>query len=326
MSAPPVRRHRAGRFTLESGPVLEDVEQAYTVIGELNEARDNLVVLFHSLTGDANPLGWWPDVVGPGKPVDTHRYAVLSTNLLGSCYGTTRVPAGGAVTPRDMARLVRRLIDELEVGSVALASGGSLGGMVTLEWAALYPDLTRAAVVFAAPAAHTAQAIAFNHIQRRAVELAGDAGLEVARMAAILTYRTAAELGTRFGRDRRDDGLFQVRSYLDHQGDKFRRRFDPAAYATLLDAMDAHDVARGRGGLAHALRPFQGHLAGVGITGDLLYEPAEIRRWTAAARAHYREIESIHGHDAFLLEPAQVGTILTGALEHADHLAAASTA
>lgn len=315
--SPATRRHRVGRFVLESGRTLEDVEQAYTLTGALNRDRDNLVVLFHSLTGGPDPGEWWPRVVGPGKAIDTERFAVLGTNLLGSCYGTTRPPEDVLVTPRDMARLVRPLVTALGVESVALASGGSLGGMVTLEWAASFPELTRAAVVFAAPAAHTAHAIGLNHVQRQALRLGGDDGLALARMAAMISYRTALELGTRFGRDRRDDGRFQVTSYLDHHGAKLVDRFDRRAYRTLLDAMDAHDVGAGRGGVAAALAGCRGELVGVGITGDRLYEPEAVRSWTEAAGCGYSEIRSPHGHDAFLLEGEQVAGILRGALDRA---------
>ena len=159
MSASTLHRHHVPRFELESGRVLHDVQQVYTLTGTLAPTRDNLVVVFHSLTGDADPVSWWGDVVGPGRAIDTTRYAVLCPNLLGSCYGTTRPPEDALVTTRDMARLVAALVADLDVRSVALATGGSLGGMVTLEWAASFPQLTRAAVVFAAPAAHTAQAI-----------------------------------------------------------------------------------------------------------------------------------------------------------------------
>lgn len=303
-----------GTFRLDSGHVLQGVQQAWTLTGSLNAARDNAVLLFHSLTGNAEPLGWWPGVVGPGCAIDTDRYAVICANLLGSCYGTTRPPADVPVVPRDMARLAAHLLEELGVDTVLLAAGGSLGGMVTLEWAALEPVPTRAAVVFAAPAAHTAQAIGFNHVQRLAVRMGGTEGLAVARMAATLTYRTAGELATRFGRERREDGRFQVQSYLDHQGAKFVARFDPAAYLTLLDAMDAHDVGHARGGVAAALRGYAGHLVGVGIEGDLLYEPGDVRAWTDAAGAAYRELRSIHGHDAFLLEREPVSAILRDAL------------
>lgn len=319
MSAP-IYEQGVPRFSLESGRGLRDVVQAYTLQGTLNEARDNLVVVFHSLTGTPDPRDAWPDLIGPGRVLDTDRYAVLSANLLGSCYGTSRPPAGTVVTPRDMAALVRLLVADLEVESVALATGGSLGGMVALEWAASFPGLSRSVVVFAAPAAHTAQAIGFNHVQRLAVEHGGAAGLEVARMAAMLTYRTPTELAARFGRERREDGVFQVHSYLAHQGRKLRGRFDPASYVTLLDAMDAHDVGAGRGGVAAALAPAAGRLTGVGIPGDLLYSAGEVRAWTDAAGAAYREIRSEHGHDAFLLEPDQVESILDEALARAGTL------
>ncbi len=315
------RQHRVAHFQLESGVVLPEVVQAYELDGELNAARDNLVLLFHSLTGNTAAVdGWWQGIAGPGLAVDTGRYAVLCPNLLGSCYGTTGLPKGPgapAVTPRDMVRLVRRLLDDLGVREVALASGGSLGGMVALEWATSFPELTRSVVAFAAPAAHTAHGIGLNQIQRRAIELGGDAGLELARMAAMLTYRTPAELQLRFGRDVAPDGRFQVQSYLTYQGEKLLARMDAGTYVALIDAMDAHDVGRGRGGVAPALRACRGRLVGVGITGDLLYPPEEVRAWTAAAGAEYRQIDSIHGHDAFLLEPEEVGEILRDALEQA---------
>lgn len=319
-------RHVSGPFRLESGAVLERVEQAYTLTGELNAAKDNLVVVFHSLTGDADPLGWWTGVAGSGCVLDPATHAILCTNLLGSCYGTTRPPAGVLVTPRDMARLVKRVVDDLGVRSVALATGGSLGGMVALEWAATFPSLTRAVVAFAAPAAHTAQAIGFNHVQRRILDAAGADGLAIARMAAMLTYRTAEEFEARFGRERRDDdGRFQVQSYLDHQGEKLVRRFDSVAYRTLLDAMDAHDVGRDRGGIAAALRAFGGELVGVGIPGDLLYRAEDVQAWTDAAGCRYEEIHSVHGHDAFLLEPARVAEILDSVLRRAERIPSLQT-
>lgn len=313
-----LRLQRVGRFELESGDVLGDVVQAYHLDGQLNAARDNLVVLFHSLTGNADAIqGWWKGVVGPGLPIDTDRYAVLCANLLGSCYGTTGLPKGPGsppVTTRDMARLTKRLVDALGVSSVALATGGSLGGMVALEWAATYPALTRAVVAFAAPAAHTAHAIGLNHVQRRALELGGEAGLELARMIAMLTYRTPGELEQRFGRERRGDGVFQVESYLTYQGEKLVARMDAGTYRALIDAMDSHDAGLGRGGAAAALGRFEGRLIGVGIPGDLLYPPDQVREWVEAAGGEYREIRSPHGHDAFLLEPEQVAAIVGEAL------------
>jgi homoserine O-acetyltransferase len=325
LAAPAAARHRclhlAGDVTLESGVVLRDVRQAYYLDGALNAARDNLVVVFHALTGSADAAGdWWRDVVGPGRALDTSRYAVLCANLLGSCYGSTG-PADPAhrpfplVTPRDMARLVARLVDALHVRSVALAVGGSLGGMVALELAATFPTLARRTVVLAAPAAHTAAAVGWGHVQRRAIAVGGEAGLEVARMVAMLTYRTADELEARFGR--RDDdagGGFAVERYLTRHGARLRARFDLHSYLALLAAMDAHDVGRDRGGVAAALAPAADRLVGVGTPGDLLYCAADVRAWTAAAGAEYRELRSVTGHDAFLVEHAQVSAVLADAL------------
>jgi homoserine O-acetyltransferase len=189
--------------------------------------------------------------------------------------------------------------------------------MVALEWAATFPTLTRDVLVFAAPAAHTAQAVAFGHIQREALRVGGTEGLALARMMAMTTYRTDGEMEARFGRRRREDGVFQVASYLSHQGRKLVERFDPQAYRTLLDAMDVHDVGRGRGGVGRALSRFGGVLTGVGIPGDRLYPPAHVRAWTLAAGARYREIHSQRGHDAFLLESGQAGALLRESLARA---------
>jgi len=184
--------------------------------------------------------------------------------------------------------------------------------------------------VFAAPAAHTAFAIGYNHVQRRALELGGEAGLALARMAAILTYRTAEEFEARFGRERRaDDDRFQVQSYLDHHGAKLVARMDPGSYRTLIDAMDAHDVGRGRGGVAAALRGARTRLHGIGIPGDLLYSPSDVCSWVEQAGGAYHELHSGHGHDAFLLEPAGASAILRRVLamvetEHLLGLEAAS--
>jgi len=323
MTARALRVQRIARFELECGAVLHDVRQAYHLDGELNDARDNLVVVFHALTGSADAAGdWWRELIGADRAIDPDRYAVLCTNLLGSCYGTTG-PAEAArrpfppVTPRDMARLVHTLVAELDVGSVALAVGGSLGGMVALEWAASFPALTRSTLVFAAPAAHTAAAIGWNHVQRQIIAAAGDDGIEIARMLAMLTYRTPAELERRFGRQQNAAGAYQVESYLSHHGRKLRERFDSDSYLALLGAMDSHDVGHGRGGVAAALGAVQGRLTGVGIPGDVLYSADDVRRWTDAAGAAYREIHSLHGHDAFLLEPAQVAALITEALDDA---------
>lgn len=322
------RVHLTPRFVLESGEVLRDVRQAYVLEGALNEKRDNLVLVFHSLTGSPETLGGWKGrFIGPGKAIDTNNWAVLCPNLLGSCYGTTfkrflrrvgKADAQPAVTTRDQARLVFSLIESLGISSLPLVTGGSLGGMVALEWAASFPERSRAVVVFAAPVAHSAWALGWSHIQRQAIEAAGPAaGLALARMVGMLTYRSPAELESRFARLPGEGATFAVQSYLTHHGAKLVARFDVQSYLTLLDAMDAHDVGRGRGrgGAAEALRAFRGRLVAVGITSDVLYPEEEVRRWARAAGAELRTIVSPHGHDAFLLESGPVGTILAEALE-----------
>lgn len=337
-----LRYQRVGDFRLESGDVLRNVVQAYHLDGALNEARDNLVLVFHALTGSADAAGgWWTDAIGPGRTIDTDRYAVLCANLLGGCYGTTFETAGNReqgiggnreignsgqlqgdsreppippITTRDQGRLIQGLVDELGITSVALATGGSLGGMVALEWAAQNPELARSVAIFAAPAAHSAHAIAWNHVARRAIEIGGAGGLEVARMIGMMTYRTADEQAERFGRARTADGGWAVGGYLDHHGRKLRGRFTVRSYLALLGAMDSHDVGAGRGGVAAALGAIRGLVVGVGIPGDLLYSADEVRAWTESAGAEYREIRSVTGHDAFLLEPEQVCAILEEAL------------
>jgi len=321
------RVHVTPRFALESGEILRDVRQAYVLEGTLNEKRDNVVVVFHSLTGSPETLGGWKgSVIGPGKAIDTNKWAVLCPNLLGSCYGTTfkRIQrrdssnsgSGPAISTRDQAHLAGILVDSLGISSVPLVTGGSLGGMVALEFAASFPERTLRAVVFAAPAAHSAWAIGWNHVQRRAIEAAGPAaGLAVARMVGMLTYRSPAELEKRFQRLPGDGETFAVQSYLTHHGAKLVARFEVQSYLALLDAMDAHDVGRGRGGTAAALSAFHGRLVGVGITSDVLYPEDEVKGWVREAGASYAELNSAHGHDGFLLEPEAAGALLAGALE-----------
>lgn len=313
------------RFELESGEVLLDVRQAYHPDGALNAERDDVVLVFHALTGSADAAGeWWTEVIGPGKPIDTNRHAVLCANLLGSCYGTTgpwepKREDFPLVTTRDQARLVQLLVDELGITGISLAVGGSLGGMVAMEWAVQNPAMADSVVVLAAPAAHTASAIAWNHIQRQAIDAAGERGLEIARMIGMMTYRTPGEQASRFGRRREVDGGWSVASYLEYHGRKLRDRFDPRSYVALTRAMDSHDVGRGRGGVAAALQSIRGRLIGVGIPGDVLYSDRDVRSWVDAAGAEYREIRSLHGHDAFLLEPEQTAAILAESLEPAVH-------
>lgn len=307
-------------FRLESGEVL-DVRQAYRLTGTIDADRRNIVLLFHSLTGNTNAAEWWPGVVGPGLAIDTDRYAVVCPNLLGSSYGSTyrRAPEAErprpAITTRDQARLAGLLLDHLGVTAVALAAGGSLGGMVTLEWAATFPGRTQLAIAFASPATQSAYAQGWNLIQRRAIELGGDEGLKVARMVGMMTYRTADELDSRFLGQPGSPEPHAVQTYLRRHGEKLAARFDTESYISLMETMDSHDVGRGRGGVGAALRPFEGRLVGVGIPGDLLYRDDEVKGWAGEAGASFRYLASSHGHDGFLLERDAVARLIAQELQ-----------
>ena len=317
---------RIERFDLESGGTLRDVRQAYHLDGTINAARDNVVLVLHALTGSADAVGdWWRDVAGVGRPIDTARWAVLSPNLLGSRYGTTgpTSAAGGKrrwpdITTRDQARLAWALLDELGVDRPALVVGGSLGGMVALEVAATRPNGPRATVALAAPAAHTAWAIGWNHAQRAALDaLPGEEGMKLARRIAMVSYRSEAEFEQRFGRTVSDDGRFAAQRWLDGHAERLAARFDARTYRALIDAMDAHDVGRGRGGTAAALAAISGRLVGVGIPSDALYGEEVVRGWTQDAGAEYRQLPSVYGHDGFLIEQAAVGRLLSDVLRDA---------
>jgi homoserine O-acetyltransferase len=319
------------------GRELAGLRLRYRVVGNTEAARDNgWILVFHALTGSADVEQWWGPLVGPGRALDTSRHAVVTANLLGSCYGSTGPHEWAAehddawpeLTPADLAAAHVPLLEHLGIERLAVVTGGSLGGMVTLEWGRLSPVPVHRLVVFAAPAATSPQAIAWNTVQRMAIEAdpawrngrypAGQgpsAGLAAARALAMITYRAGVELEARVGRSSsRTPGRFDVDHYLRRQGDKLVARFDAASYVALMRAMDLHDV----GNLRAAARETGERarlVVGVGVDTDLLYAPAEVRAWTEAyravgVRARYREIASPAGHDAFLIEWDQVAAIL----------------
>ncbi|HEY0930351.1 MAG TPA: homoserine dehydrogenase [Gemmatimonas sp.] len=309
---------------LDSGDVLACIDVHFRLEGVVNAAADNVVLVVHALTGTAEASVWWKDVIGAGRAIDPSRHAVLSASLLGGCDGTTGPTdadpdALPPITTRDQARVLARLLDTLGVQVPLLVCGGSLGGMVTLEFAASFPDRLRGAVCFAAPAAQTAQGLAWNAIMRRAISIGGaHDGLALARMIGMLSYRTPESLERRFGRTRSATDGFQVNEWLDAHGERLVARFDATSYGALIDATDVHDVGRGRGGIAAALEPVADRLTGVGIPGDLLYPAECVREWAGAANATYIDLPSVHGHDAFLLEADRVSHILTTALRDAE--------
>ncbi len=315
---------------LESGAFLPELTVAFRHDGP-GPDRAPQVLVVHALTGSADAAGdWWEPLIGPGRALDTGRLGVLSANLLGGRYGTTGptsadprtgAPYGAAfphVTARDQARAQWALLDHLGIDRLALVVGGSLGGMVALEIALERPAAVDVVMPIAAPGATGPMAIAWNHVQLRLIEELGDEGLRLARQLAMTTYRSEADFEARFGRRTEADGRPAVVSYLSHQGDKLLDRFDVDTYRILVEAMDSHDVARGRGTTVEALAPLGragGRLVGVGISGDILYSPDQVRGLVAAARsagvaAEYREISSTKGHDAFLVEWPQLEVVV----------------
>ncbi len=323
-----------GPFEFESGERLSEVVLAYRHDG-LAPMDGPQIVVVHALTGSADAAGdWWEPLIGPGRALDTDRYGVLCANLLGGRYGSTGPtsidPATGApwgprfpsVSTRDQAAAYWCLLDALQIDQVALVTGGSLGGMVALEIALLRPDHVDRVAPIAAPAATGAMAVAWNRIQSELIDRLGDDGLALARQLAMTTYRSEADFEARFGRERQGDGRFSVISYLDYQGTKLVERFDGDTYRILAGAMDRHDIGDGRGGLETALATLVApgtRLTVLGIEGDILYGPRQVRVLADAAdavgvRSRYRELRSDKGHDAFLVEWEQLTEVLEEAL------------
>lgn len=340
-----------GPLELEFGGRLPDVRIAYETWGELNAAGSNAVLLCHALTGDSHATskdgsnGWWKDIVGPGKALDTDKWFVVCPNVLGGCQGTTGpsslAPDGKPwgsrfheVTVRDMCAAEKHLAEHLGVTSWALIAGASFGGNRVMEWAATYPEMVRAIAVLVSAPATTAEQIAWAHTQISAIKLdpnfnGGDyydapdgqgphIGLGIAREIAHTTYRCAPELEQRFGRlpqageNPMTDGRYAVVSYLNHHADKLADRFDANSYLTITTAMMRHDIGRGRGGTAKVVANLKMPALVVAVDSDRLFYPQDVEALAAAlpgaGPAVY--VKSTHGHDGFLIENDQVTKIL----------------
>ncbi len=325
-----------GDFELESGEVLQDVEVAYRTWGDPANAKDRAILICHALTGSADVEAWWPNIIGAGKTFDPARDYIVCANILGSCYGTTgpvSVRSGTharyradfpRISVRDMVELERVLLDELGIEFIELVTGPSLGGMQALEWAIMYPERVGSVVPIGVGGRHSAWCIGVSEAQRAAIEAdpnwndghysdnaPPEKGLAAARMMAICTYRSWQSFDERFGRERRDDELFQVQSYLNHQGTKINRRFDANTYVTLTHAMHTHDLARGRGEYADVLASIRQPALVVSVSSDALYPPAE-QRFLAdhLPHARYEILDCPHGHDGFLIETESLGRMI----------------
>ena len=345
----------AGPLALRSGASLGSYTLAYETYGTLNAERSNAVLVCHALNashhvagtyeGQSKSEGWWDNMVGPGKPVDTDRFFVIGVNNLGSCFGSTGPmhlnPATGrvygadfpVVTVEDWVDAQAALLDALGIRTLAAVMGGSLGGMQALGWTLQYPERVRHAVVIASAPNLTAENIAFNEVARRAIVTDPDfhgghfyqhgvvpqRGLRIARMIGHITYLSDDVMNTKFGRqligDRyrytTQDAEFQIESYLRYQGDKFSDYFDANTYLLITRALDYFDPARHFDGkLTAAFAKVQAQFLLVSFTTDWRFSPQRSREIVKALldnrrTVSYAEIDAPHGHDAFLLDDAR---------------------
>lgn len=348
---------------LESGERLENVTLAYETYGALNHAKSNAILICHALSGDAHVAGfhlgadkggWWEIMVGPGKAIDTGRYFVICSNILGSCMGSTGPssinPKTGkayglafpVVTIADMVKAQKALIDHLGIGKLLSVIGGSIGGMQTLEWSISFPSMVFSAIPLATAQRHSALAIAFNEVARQAIMAdphwqhgdyyegqKPDLGLAVARMIGHITYLSDTAMRNKFGRrlqDKNDfsfnfDADFQVESYLRHQGTKFVNRFDANSFLYITKAADYFDLTNKRTADQQSVfsRAEARYLV-VSFTSDWLYPTRKSKAMVKAMKKHninvsFCEIEAEWGHDAFLLPNPRLADMLSGFLD-----------
>ncbi len=345
---------------LRSGAELRDYEMVYETYGQLNAERSNAVLVCHALNashhvagtyaGQPNSEGWWNNLIGPGKPLDTDKFFVIGINNLGSCFGSTgpmhRNPATGqvygadfpVVTVQDWVDAQARVLDQLGITQLAAVLGGSLGGMQALDWALRYPERMRHCIAIATAPCLSAQNIAFNEVARRAIITDPDfhgghfyahgvvpkRGLRVARMIGHITYLSDDAMEQKFGRELRaaelgystQDIEFQIESYLRYQGDKFSDYFDANTYLLITRALDYFDPAREHGGnLSRAFASARCKFLVASFTTDWRFSPARSREIVKALLDNkldvsYAEIDAPHGHDAFLLEDPRYHGVL----------------
>lgn len=291
--------------------------------------------------------GWWAPLIGPGKLFDTNKYFVICSNVLGSCYGTSGpISTNGtgnayqadfpAVTVRDMVKLQKALSDHLGIEKYRYIVGGSLGGMQALEWAVMYPDSYESIITIATAARHSDWAISINEAARNAIINDPDynngyysahptKGLALARKIAMISYRSAFSFNSRFDRERTSenhydsDNKFQVENFLNYNGEKLVKRFDANSYMYLSKAMDLHDISYGRESLQKVLQNIEAPLLSIGINSDILYTADEQFELAAMVKnGIYREIDSPHGHDAFLIEFDQLKELIAPFLDKID--------
>jgi homoserine O-acetyltransferase len=351
-------------FTFKSGQVIPGFTLRYETYGQLNATRDNAILICHALSGDHHCAGWhsptdrkpgwWNNLIGPGKAVDTRRFFVVCANVLGGCQGSTGPsstnPETGRpygtlfpfVTIRDMVRAQKLLLEHLGVVELGGVIGGSMGGMLALLFAIEYPRFVRRVLAMATTGRESAQAIAFNEVGRQAIMQdpawnKGDypkdggprVGLAIARMMAHITYVSDASMDRKFGRRKKEtahadaytfDQQFEVEGYLRYQGQSFINRFDANTYLYITRALDQFDLAHAYGSLEQAFSAVEAETLVVGFTSDWLFPPEQNRALAlallrAGKRASYAELDTDLGHDSFLLESEELYALVRGFLE-----------
>ena len=361
------RAHFAQPLALMGGAVLEQFDLAYETYGKLNAAKSNAILVCHALNASHHVagvyadqpknVGWWDNIIGPGKPVDTHKFFVIGVNNLGSCFGSTgpasidpetNKPYGASfpvVTVQDWVAAQARLADLLGIQKFAAVMGGSLGGMQALQWTMQFPDRVGHALVIAAAPKLSAQNIAFNEVARQAITTDPDfhggdyyahgvipkRGLRLARMIGHITYLSDDAMMEKFGRALRTGKLnysfdvdFEVESYLRYQGDKFSEYFDANTYLRITKALDYFDPALDfNGDLAAALAHVKADFFVASFTSDWRFSPARSKEIVQALlynkrNVSYTEIDASHGHDAFLLDDARYHNMIAAYLDAAD--------
>ena len=318
-------------FSLEAGATLPGFRLAYTTFGTLNREagpheHSNVIWVCHALTGNADPTDWWNGMVGPGKFYDPARWFVVCANVIGSCYGSTgplsENPETGEpfyhdfpiITIRDMVSALDLLRQELGIEHIHTCIGGSVGGQQAVEWAIMQPNLIENLVLIATNAVHSPWGIAFNEAQRMAIEAdptwterradAGVAGMKAARAIALISYRTYDTYGFTQALDNNEQiDNYKASGYQRYQGEKLVSRFNAFTYWTLSKVMDSHNVGRNRGSILKALEQVRARTLVVGIRSDVLFPPSE-QQFLARhiPDATYEEIDSLYGHDGFLIE------------------------
>jgi homoserine O-acetyltransferase len=358
-----------GKLSLESGAALGPVTIAYETCGRLNKGKTNVILVLHALSGDAHMAGvykpedakpgWWDTMVGPGKGIDTDKYFVVCSNILGSCMGSTGPasinPATGKeyaidfpmITITDMVKAQKALMDHLGIEKLLSVIGGSVGGMQVLEWCVRYPDKVVSALPLATTCRHSALAIAFNEVARQSIMAdpnwkngsyyggkKPDMGLAIARMIGHITYLSDESMRLKFGRKLQNRSAlsfefgaeFQVESYLQYQGNKFIERFDANSFLYITKAADYFDLAReyGKGSLVKAFSRCRAKFLVVSYSSDWLYPTYQSKEMVKAMKKNaldvsFCEIDAQWGHDAFLLPDPRLDNLIAGFLRSAAH-------